>query len=131
MGESECYNNFSIEINFMTADTYPFTDSASLQDISTSVPVKNFFDALSLSFPPAISYPTLTDRDVIVDLPLILPKLKEVEILEGKITDPDVGYSFDTQHPFLTQWFATVAYVNESQVNTSKTCQLSLCPTQT
>ena len=43
----------------------------------------------------------------------VFAKLKEVEIVEGKITNSDVRYSFSTYHPLLLQWFSTVTTIPE------------------
>ena len=101
--DSEDYKIFSMEDHFITADVYHFTGSSFLQDISTSVPIKLSLDKLSLSPAPTIAYLTLTDNDTIVSLPLIFPKLKGIEIVEGKITNPEVRDSFDTYYLLLTQ----------------------------
>lgn len=90
IGDSEDYDIFFIEDLFNTADTYHFVDSTSLQDITSSVSDKTFFDALTLSPTHPISYPTLIDNDVVVALLLIFPKHKGVEIVEEKISNTDI-----------------------------------------
>ena len=101
IGDSEDYNIFSIEDHYISADTYHFADSTALKDISASVPIKTFFDALPLTPTPTTPYHVLTDKNTVVVLPLIFPKLKEVEIQEVKITDNEVRDSFLTYHPLL------------------------------
>jgi len=64
-------------------DTYHFADSTTLKDIAVSVPAKGSFDALLLLIFSTIPYSTLPDKDTIVALPLILPKLKVVRVVEG------------------------------------------------
>ena len=75
-----------------------------------------FFDALPLTPVPTTPYPVFTDKDNVVALPLIFPKLKGVEIQEGKITDNEVRDSFSTYRPLLLQSFSTVASIPERQV---------------
>ena len=116
IGDDENYNIFSIKDHHISTDTYHYADSSSLKDISSSVPVKSFFDALPLTSVPTILYPVLADKDTIVSLPLIFPKLKGVEIVEGKITNSNVRDSFSTYRIFPLQWFSTVATVPERQV---------------
>ena len=103
IGDSEDYNIFSIEDHYISIDTYHFADSTSLKGTSASVPIKAFFDALPLTPSPTTPYPVLTDKDTVVTLQLIFPKLKGVEIQEGKITDNDARDCFLTHHPLLLQ----------------------------
>ena len=116
IGDNKDYNIFSIEHHHISADTYHYAYSSILKDISMGVPAKVFFDTLPSTSVPTIPYSVLTDKDTVVALPLIFTKLKEVKIVEGKITNSDVRYSFSTYHPLLLQWFSTVTTIPERQV---------------
>ena len=104
IGDSKAYTIYSIEDHYISADTYHFADSTSLKGISASVSIKAFFDALPLTPAPTTPYSVLTDKDTIVTIPLIFPKLKGVKIQERKITDNEVRDSSSTYHPLLLQW---------------------------
>ena len=88
-----------------------------IDDISASKQIKDLFDALPAYPAPSIPYSILNNQYVIVFLSLILPKLKEVKIIEGKIADTNIRDYFDTYHPLLLQFFNTVAIVLGFQVN--------------